>query len=306
MTLKRRPENPIITRKDIPSIPPHLIDISSVFNPGAIKFNDRYLLMLRIQSRSRETSLLMAESHNGVKFEISNKPVQLSGIEQIKETIYHVYDPRITEIDGIFYIMFAIDMDSGCQLGLAKTINFEDFEFMGIVSNEDTRNGVLFPEKVEEMYLRLDRPNRVKLQDGPLTGDTIFLSESSDLIHWNQVGEVMSGRPHYWDELVGSGPPPVKTHRGWLHIYHGIATHFASVNIYQAGVVLLDLKDPSIILARGRYNILEPRQIYETVGQVPNVVFTTRVDLLKRTAKLKSITELQIHVSAWQQPPLMI
>ena len=83
----------------------------------------------------------------------------------------------------------------------------------------------------------------------------------------------MTGRPHYWDELIGSGPPPVKTREGWLHIYHGIATHFASSNIYQAGVCLLDLDDPTRVLARGVNNILEPREMYELVGQVPNVVF---------------------------------
>jgi beta-1,4-mannooligosaccharide/beta-1,4-mannosyl-N-acetylglucosamine phosphorylase len=83
----------------------------------------------------------------------------------------------------------------------------------------------------------------------------------------------MSGRLHYWDELIGSGPPPVKTRDGWLHIYHGIATHFASSNIYQAGAVLLDLNEPWKMIARSWNNILEPRELYELVGQVPNVVF---------------------------------
>lgn len=83
----------------------------------------------------------------------------------------------------------------------------------------------------------------------------------------------MSGRPHFWDELIGSGPPPVKTREGWLHVYHGIATHFATSNIYQAGVALLDLNDPAVVKYRCRNNILEPREMYELVGQVPNVVF---------------------------------
>ena len=83
----------------------------------------------------------------------------------------------------------------------------------------------------------------------------------------------MNGRFHYWDENIGSGPPPVKTREGWLHIYHGVATHFASSNIYQAGVALHDLNDPSIVLHRSKYNILEPRELYELVGQVQNVVF---------------------------------
>ena len=83
----------------------------------------------------------------------------------------------------------------------------------------------------------------------------------------------MGGRFHYWDEFIGSGPPPVKTRRGWLHLYHGVATHFGSANIYQAGVSLLDLKDPTKVLGRSRGNILEPREPYELCGQVPNVVF---------------------------------
>jgi beta-1,4-mannooligosaccharide/beta-1,4-mannosyl-N-acetylglucosamine phosphorylase len=67
----------------------------------------------------------------------------------------------------------------------------------------------------------------------------------------------------------------VRTKRGWLVLYHGIATHFGSANIYQVGVALLDLDDPSILIGRSRDNILEPREPYELVGQVPNVVFPT-------------------------------
>ena len=72
---------------------------------------------------------------------------------------------------------------------------------------------------------------------------------------------------------MGAGPPPIKTREGWLQIYHGIATHFSSSNIYQAGVFLMDLADPSKVIARGRLNVLEPRELYELTGQVPNVVF---------------------------------
>jgi beta-1,4-mannooligosaccharide/beta-1,4-mannosyl-N-acetylglucosamine phosphorylase len=271
--MERYKNNPIITRKDIPDIPPHLVDVSSVFNPGAIKFGDKYLLMLRVQNRGRETFLLTAISDDGVHFSISNQIVQFNGIEKIKEKIYHCYDPRITRIDAIYYIMFAMDMDDGCRLGLAQTDDFENFEFMGIVSEDDNRNGVLFPEKINGKYLRLDRPNEIDLPDGPTTGSVIRLSESDDLLEWESVGPVISGRSHYWDELIGAGPPPIKTEQGWLQIYHGVATHFGSSNIYQAGVMLLDLENPLKVIGRSRYNILEPREMYELIGQVPNVVF---------------------------------
>jgi beta-1,4-mannooligosaccharide/beta-1,4-mannosyl-N-acetylglucosamine phosphorylase len=215
----------------------------------------------------------MAESKDGIHFDISRKPVYLEGIETVKEPVYHCYDARITPIDGVYYIMFAMDMDSGCHLGLAKTQDFESFKFMGIVTTEDSRNGVLFPEKIDGKFLRLDRPNRLALADGPTSGNTIALSESDDLLHWRLVRPVITGRFHYWDELIGAGPPPVKTKKGWLQLYHGVAQHLSSIFIYQAGVMLLDLANPANVIGRSRLNILEPRESYELVGQVPNVVF---------------------------------
>jgi beta-1,4-mannooligosaccharide/beta-1,4-mannosyl-N-acetylglucosamine phosphorylase len=273
MRMQRHPKNPILTRADIPPILPHLQDVTSVFNPGAIKLNGRYLLLLRVQSRSRETFMVMAESRNGVDFAVADEIVRFKGIESIEEKIFHLYDARITTLQDEYYVMFAIDMEGSCQLGLARTSDFLGFDFLGITSDEDIRNGVLFPEKVNGKYLRLDRPNRSRLQGGPTSGSTIWLSESDDLIRWQPRCPVISGRFHYWDELIGSGPPPVKTRAGWLHIYHGVATHFGSANVYQAGVVLLDLSNPGNVLARCRCNILEPRESYELVGQVPNVVF---------------------------------
>ena len=102
----------------------------------------------------------------------------------------------------------------------------------------------------------------------------VGLAASDDLVSWSEVGPVMRGRPRSWDERIGSGPPPVRVAEGWLHLYHGVATHFASGGgVYQAGAVLLDVDDPSRVLARTRRNILEPRTLYEVAGQVPNVVF---------------------------------
>ena len=271
--ITRSERNPILTRADIPHIPPHVHDVTSVFNPGAIKINDEYLLMLRVQLRSRETFFLTARSRDGASFTVSKKLVHFKGIEKVQDRIYHMYDARITRLDGLYYIMFALDMDNACQLGLGATKDFQSFDFLGIASNEDIRNGVLFPEKVGGKYLRMDRPNKARLEAGPTTGSTIWLSESDDLLHWTPRAPVMSGRFHYWDEFIGSGPPPVKTRQGWLHVYHGVAGHFGSSNIYQAGAVLLDLKDPSKVIGRCRCNILEPRELYELTGQVPNVVF---------------------------------
>ncbi|MFZ0455135.1 MAG: glycoside hydrolase family 130 protein [Ignavibacteriaceae bacterium] len=271
--LKRNLKNPIITRTDIPEIYPELVDVSSVFNPGAIKYNDKYILLLRVQNRGRETFIVKAESSDGINFKVDNRIADFKGMEKIGKKIYHVYDARISKIQNKFYVLFAMDMEEGCSLGLAKTNDFNEYQFLGIVSDGDVRNGVLFPEKINGKYLRFDRPNKVQLEGGPASGNTIFLSESDDLLKWKPKKAVMSGRFHYWDENIGSGPPPVKTKEGWLQVYHGVAMHFASSNIYQAGVSLHDLNDPSIVLARSKYNILEPRELFELAGQVPNVVF---------------------------------
>lgn len=271
--MQRDKNNPIISPQDIPKITPDILDATSVFNPGAIKFNDKILLMLRVQNRARETYFVMAESDDGMNFEVEDNPIRWQGLESVKEKIYHIYDPRISKIKEEFYIMFAMDLKSGCVLGLGKTTDFVQFNFLGIVSENDNRNGVLFPEKINGKYLRLDRPNKNQLVDGPLTGSEIWLSKSDNLFDWKPVSKIISGRDHYWDELIGAGPPPVKTKKGWLCIYHGIAMHYQP--IYQAGVMLLDLEDPTKVVSRGRFNILEPREVYETVGQVPNVIFPT-------------------------------
>jgi beta-1,4-mannooligosaccharide/beta-1,4-mannosyl-N-acetylglucosamine phosphorylase len=275
MVLRRSRHNPILTRDDIPDLPGGFTDVTSVFNPGAATLGNKRVLLLRVQSRGRETMLLTAESGDGIKFRMSEKPVELRGIEKEKDKLYHVYDPRITRVDDQFYITLAVDTDTGCKMGIARTTDFKAFDFIGIATDADTRNTVLFPEQIDGWFVRLDRPNKDFARFGPTTGMEIRIAISDDLLNWEPRGTVMSGRFRYWDELIGSGPPPVKTSEGWLHVYHGVATHFGTSNIYQTGVVLLDLDDPSNVIARGRNCILEPREMYELVGQVPNVVFPT-------------------------------
>lgn len=287
MIFKRFGKGPLLTRQDIPAMPPEIVDPSSVFNPGAVGINGKTYLLLRVQTRGRRTFTVPAEG-NGKKFNVGKWPVEYSGLENLREAesdspleVFHIYDPRITAINDVPFVVTAIDTDQGCRLAVWRAIGetkagfagLDKLEMVGFTSDRDTRNGVLFPEKVDGRYLMLDRPNDRRTGGGPLTGRGIVLSESKDLVSWREIGPVMTGRPHFWDELIGSGPPPVKTREGWLHIYHGVATHFLGANLYQAGAVLLDLDDPRKVLARTRDNLLEPRETWEMTGQVPNVVF---------------------------------
>jgi beta-1,4-mannooligosaccharide/beta-1,4-mannosyl-N-acetylglucosamine phosphorylase len=270
---KRYSKNPIISPRDIISSHPEMIDISSVFNPGGIQFGNKILLLLRVQNRGRETLTVKATSDDGVHFTIDDQPIKFSGMDKLDETVFHIYDPRITKIENTYFIMAAMDVVGKCLLGLFKTEDFSSLEFLGTTGQEDNRNGVLFPEKINGKYASFDRPNKSLVENGVTTGNAIWYSESDDLIKWESKEMVMEGRLHHWDEYIGAGPPPVKTQKGWLMVYHGIAMHYQP--IYQAGVVLLDLDEPWKVISRGRYNVLEPREMWEMVGQVPNVVFPT-------------------------------
>jgi predicted GH43/DUF377 family glycosyl hydrolase len=290
MVFTRSASNPILSRDDIPDVPPDVVDATSVFNPGAALVDGRHLLLLRVQTRGRRTYLMVAESPGDGVFDVRPELVELVGFEMMGEVVHHIYDPRITRIDGTWYVVLAVDVDSTCRLAIARTDGFRRLELVGAVGEgradgastasggtagawNDVRNGVLFPERIGGRYAMLLRPNRVSAGEGLTSGDTITLATSEDLVSWRDEGDVMSGRWHYWDELIGPGPPPVKTREGWLLVYHGIATHLVSSWIYQTGVVLLDLEDPTRVIARGRDNVLEPREKWEMTGQVPNVVF---------------------------------
>jgi beta-1,4-mannooligosaccharide/beta-1,4-mannosyl-N-acetylglucosamine phosphorylase len=269
----RRLPRPVLTPADIPPLAPELADASAVFNPGALLVDGRVRLMLRVQTRGRETRLVMADSGDGLSFDLADSVLTLRGLEQLAEGVHHVYDPRLTALEGSYYAMLALDLDERCALGLARSADLEDWDFLGLVSEDDNRNGVLFPERVGGRYLRLDRPNRVRREGAMAGGDAIQLSESEDLLRWTPVDEIAAGRPRLWDELIGPGPPPLKTRAGWLLVYHGIATRAVGGGLYQAGAMLLDLENPARVLARTRNNILEPRERWELTGQVPGVVF---------------------------------
>jgi predicted GH43/DUF377 family glycosyl hydrolase len=209
----RSPNNPILTRRDIPAVAPHVADVSSVFNPGAVSLGGRTFLLLRVQTRGRETLFMWAQSDNGERFTVRPGLVPIDGLETVGVRIYHCYDPRLTLIGRTLYAVFAADTDGGCRLGVARADGLDRLELVSFGSG-DARNGVLLPEKIGGRYLCLERPNRTRLEGGVTSGDEIVLSASDDLVRWERVGPVMRGRLHYWDELIGSGPPPVKTRQG--------------------------------------------------------------------------------------------
>ena len=286
----------MLSRHDLPDMPPWIADPTSVFNPGAVRMGETTILLLRVQTRGRRTFTVPAAGRDRKPFLVADRPVEFLGLKDLWQPlggpvlrVFHVYDARITALADELLVTTSVDTDQGCRLAVWRAAGrpagpfggLERLQLAGMSACPDTRDGVLFPEKFGGRYLLLERPDRAAAPGQPGRGEVIVLSHSKDLVHWEPAVPVMSGRPHYWDELIGSGPPPVRTAAGWLHVYHGVATHCRSADICQAGAVLLDLADPAKVIGRTPQNLLEPREPWELAGQVPNVVFPSGMTVVE-------------------------
>ena len=136
------------------------------------------------------------------------------------------------------------------------------------------RNGVMFPRKIGGEFVMLSRPS----DTGHTAFGDIFLSRSRDLVYWGKHRHVISPSERYaWQSRkVGAGPIPIETSEGWLVFYHGVLNSCNGF-VYSFGAMLLDLEDPSRVLARGGNYLLSPQVPYECMGDVPNVTFPCAV-----------------------------
>lgn len=260
--LYRYEENPLVTREDIP------FRCNTVFNGSPVMFNGEYLILMRVEGQQGYSFFTLARSNKGFVYKVDEKPVMLP-VKTGKFEKYEkrgIEDPRITFLNGTYYILYTAYSGYGPRIAIAKTEDFEDFERIALISEPGNKDGVLFPEKINGMYARLDRPIGNDI-------GSIWISYSEDLVHWGLHKPVVTPRPGYWDSYrLGASAPPIKTDRGWLEIFHGVRM-VSSGPIYHAGTVLLDLEDPSKIISRSNEPILSPREDYERIGDVNNVVF---------------------------------
>ncbi|MEA3438086.1 MAG: glycoside hydrolase family 130 protein, partial [Thermodesulfobacteriota bacterium] len=177
-----------------------------------------------------------------------------------------IEDPRITTIDGVYYIMYTAYSKYGPRIALAKTKDFFHYERIALVSEPGNKDGILFPEKINGEYVRLDRPI------GKGVG-SMWVSYSKNLVDWGKSEILMTPRQGMWDSYrIGASVPPIKTEHGWLEIYHGVKMTSAGP-IYRIGTVLMDLERPHKVVARCNKPILSPRKDYERIGDVGNVAF---------------------------------
>jgi len=260
--VERYPDNPIIQPSDMPE------DANCVFNSGATIHNGEVIMLLSTWVHDWTPKFFVGRSKDGIHFTISDRNRMTPPKEYPYVQHEGIFDTRITPLDGWYYITYNVASRLGGRIILARTKDFEEIETLDYITGPDHRNCVLFPEKIEGCYVRLERPN---INDA---GD-IYIGYSPDLIHWGRNRLLLERNTRYWESAkIGPGAPPVKTDKGWLIVYHGCRESMNGTS-YHAGCMLLDLKNPSNIVGKMRDSIMDPRELYERVGNVGNVVFPT-------------------------------
>jgi len=262
--VKRYQNNPVLTKKDIP------YPVATVHNAGVVKYREEYIMLFRSHLHNGRSVIGKAVAKDGYHFEVDLKPF----IEPAKKGIFAEYeefgveDLRVNPLENTFYLTYSAYSRYGVRIMLARTDDFKSVERIALISQADMRNVVLFPEKIDGKYVRLDRPH------SQILPWSIWISYSDDLIHWGNSRVVIEPLSYHWDESkVGPGAPPIKTEEGWLHIFHGVYTTMAGA-VYRLGAALHDLHDPSRLIGVSDNWILQPEDPWEISGYVPNVVFT--------------------------------
>ncbi|MNQ19611.1 4-O-beta-D-mannosyl-D-glucose phosphorylase [compost metagenome] len=292
-----RYKNPIITANHTPlewrydlneSTNPYgmeRIGINAAFNSGAIKWNNKYILAVRVEGVDRKSFIAIAESPNGVdNFKFWDKPCVLP---QTAEPDTNVYDMRlINHEDGWIYGIFcterkdpkapAGDTSSAiANAGIVRTKDLVTWERLpDLISNTgQQRNVVMHPEFVNGKYALYTRP-----QDGFIdvgNGGGIGLGFVDDMTNPVVKDErIICGKQYHtiYELKNGLGPAPIKTEKGWLHLAHGVRNTAAGLR-YTLYMFMTDLNDISKVTHMPAGHFMAPEGI-ERVGDVSNVLFS--------------------------------
>lgn len=292
--IRRHDANPILAPKDVPYGP------ALVFNAGVTKFQGKYVMVFRNDYGdeaektllpSETTNLGLAFSDDGIKWEAAPVPCWSWNDEEV----IRVYDPRLSVIDGRCYMCFAVDTQHGIRGGIAVTDDFHSFKVLSL-SVPDNRNMVLFPERIKGKYVRLERPFPVYGRGGIDRFD-IWISDSPDLRYWGNSRLLLPvEQVPFANDKVGPGAPPVRTEKGWLATFHAVdidpnrgknGWEETWKKRYSAGIMLLDLEDPSRIIGMSPSPLLAPEAEYEVSGGFRNHVIFPGGMVLEDSGEVK-------------------
>ncbi len=256
----RYSKNPIVTRDAVPGA-------NSIFNSAVVPFNGDFAGVFRCDNTARDMQLHAGLSDDGIHWRIEPQRIQFVCEDpEVGEFVYG-YDPRACWIEDRYWVTWCNGYH-GPTIGVAYTYDFRTFYQLENAFLPYNRNGVLFPRRINGKYAMLSRPS----DRGHTPFGDIFYSESPDMIHWGHHRFVMAPVGGWQSTKIGAGPTPIETPEGWLLIYHGVLTSCNGF-VYSFGAALLDLEKPWKVVYRTRPYLLNPREYYECVGDVPNVVF---------------------------------
>lgn len=293
-----RYSNPVVTAKHIPldwrydfneKENPLLLErigYNAAFNAGAIQFNNKYILCVRVEGNDRKSFFAIAESENGIDhFKFWEKPCVIPQIEGNPDT--NAYDMRLVKHeDGWIYGIFCTERkdpnapkgDTSSAIanaGIVRTKDLIHFERLpDLVSNSgQQRNVVLHPEFVNGKYAIYTRP-----QDGFIdvgNGGGIGLGFIEDMTNpVVQDEKIIFGKNYHtiYELKNGLGPAPIKTEKGWLHLAHGVRNTAAGLR-YTLYMFMTDLEDISKVTHVPAGHFMAPED-QERIGDVSNVLFS--------------------------------
>ncbi|AOW21555.1 glycoside hydrolase family 130 protein [Urechidicola croceus] len=293
-----RYKNPVVTADHIPvhwryDLNPETnpygmerIGVNVAFNSGAMKWNGKYILAVRVEGNDRKSFFAIAESSNGVDgFEFWDKPIVIPQVEGNPDT--NVYDMRLTlHEDGWIYGIFcterkdpnapAGDTSSAiANAGIVRTKDLLNWERLpDLVSNTgQQRNVVLHPEFVNGKYGLYTRPQDGFIDIGNGGGIGFGYVEDMENPIVNDEKIFTNKVYHTVYELKnGQGPAPIKTDKGWLHLAHGVRNTAAGLR-YTLYMFMTDLNDITKVIHHPAGFFMAPNY-KETLGDVSNVLFT--------------------------------
>ena len=258
------------------------IGINATFNPGAIKWQGKYVLAVRVEGVDRKSFFAMAESPNGIdNFQFWDKPVVMP---QTEEPDTNVYDMRLTaHEDGWIYGVFCTERKDKsnpdttaavANAGIARTKDLINWDRLpDLISHSgQQRNVVLHPEFVNGKYALYTRPQDGFIEVGK--GGGIGLGYIKDLQNPVLEDEKIINHKAYhtiYELKNGLGPAPIKTEEGWLHLAHGVRNTAGGLR-YTLYLFMTDLEDISKVIYQPAGYFMAPNY-EETVGDVPNVLF---------------------------------
>ncbi|MEA5128863.1 MAG: glycoside hydrolase family 130 protein [Proteiniphilum sp.] len=307
---KRYDKNPILRPSDLkPGI--EGMEITCLLNPGVFRMNGKTWLLLRVAERPKQIEgkisfpvynkdghiKVMSFDKDDPQLDASDpRIIQYKGQDYLTTLSYlrlvsgdddlhfhedHDYSPifgqgplesfgiedcRVATMKDGFFLTYTMVSPVAVGVGLIVTQDFKAYDRKGMIFPPHNKDCAIFEEKINGKYYALHRPSSPELG-----GNYIWLAESFDRIHWGNHKCIATTRDNSWDSVrVGAGAAPIKTNEGWLEIYHGADADHR----YCLGALLLDLKDPSKVLARSVDPIMEPIAGYEKTGFFGNVVFT--------------------------------